>query len=282
MGGGATTDSYSTANGGNYSTTKSSSLGDVGSNGNVSASGNQTKIGGSIGVPVPTQGACPGNGFTTQGGAGMVTGTNPPNQLQQIQPYVFPTPPMPNPLPPDVSYPPNGQTMPNPLPPGTYGNISVSSGQTLTLMAGTYNINSITLNGNANVVVSGAVVVNVAGTGSAANNPIDLTGNGKANCPGPGGNSGSICNTTAIPNNLQINYGGSGTVKINGGSESALIVNAPNAPIVVNGNADVFGALIGNTITATGGMQFHYDKNTRFGPPNLGSYTELAFRELMY
>jgi hypothetical protein len=202
----------------------------------------------------------------------MVTGTNPPNQLTAIAPYTFPTPPPPSPLPPNTTY-----TAGNSMLPGTYGNVVVSSGTNLVLTAGTYNINSITLNGNATITVTGPVVINVAGVGQTT--AIDLTGGGSANCPT---GTGSMCNTTGVPNNFQINYGGTGTVKLNGGSEAAVIVNAPNAPIIVNGNADVFGALIGKTIDGTGGMKFHYDRNTRFGPPNTGALTQLSFRDVMY
>ncbi len=276
LGGGAVTNSYTTANGGTYTTTVTNTGGDVGANGNVTATGN-SQIGGSVGVPQATQGACPGNGFTVSGGAGMVN--NPQNQLTQITPYTFPAPPMPNPLPPTTTY-----TAGSSMLPGTYGNVVVSSGTNLTLTTGTYNLNSLTLQGNATITVNGPVVINIAGVGQST--PVDLVGSGNANCPtngnGNGNGTGSNCNTTAIPNNLQINYGGSGTVKISGGTQASIIVNAPLANVMIKGGTDLYGAVVGYTIDDSGGVNFHYDRNTKFGPPNNGSYTELSFRELMY
>ncbi len=275
LGGGAVTNSYTTANGGTYTNTVTNAGGDVGANGNVTATGN-AQIGGSVGVPQATQGACPGNGFTVSGGAGMAN--NPQNQLVQIQPYTFPPPPLPNPLPPNTTY-----TAGTSMLPGTYGNVVVSSGTNLVLTSGTYNVNSITLQGNATITVSGPVVINVAGVGQGT--PIDLVGNGNGNCTtnGNGNNSGgSNCNPSQIPNNLQINYGGTGTVKISGGTQASIIVNAPLANVMIKGGTDLYGAVIGYTIDDSGGVNFHYDRNTKFGPPNNGNYTELSMRELMY
>ena len=50
------------------------------------------------------------------------------------------------------------------------------------------------------------------------------------------------------------------------------VVYAPNGDVVINGNGDVQGALVGRTVTFTGNAAFHYDEslaneggNTPFG-----------------
>ena len=132
------------------------------------------------------------------------------------------------------------------LAPGQYGNLSVSGGTALNLSAGTYNINSINLSGNSSVVVnSGPVILNVAGSGQG--DPIDLSG-------------GTVLNATLISSNFQIQYAGSGSVNVSGGASSAGIVDTPNAPLNLSGNATWYGALIGSTITDSGGATIVYDR----------------------
>lgn len=274
LGGGAYTNSYTTANGGTYSTTKTATGGDVGSNGNVTASGN-AQIGGTVGVTAifpsttASQGACPGNNFTTNGGAGFVSPNPPvnpnPNSLTTIQPYTFNVPPPPNPAPPTTAY--NVQKTNQTILPGSYGNISVNAGATLVLTAGTYNINTLTVNGNAQIVTTGPVVINVMGAGSQT--PISLTGN-------------SLSNTSGLANNFQINYSGTGTVQLGGGNQSYMIVNAPAANVQLKGGTDFYGAIIAATIDDSGGVNFHFDKNSKIGPANPGALTEISFRDIMY
>ena len=265
MAGGATTDSFTSAGGGNYATNHTNSGGDVGANGNVSMSGSPTQVGGGIGVPNATTGACPA-GLTTAGGAGMLP---PPgqNRLFAGGPYTMPVPPPPNPLPPTtaLSFGHSGGA----LVPGTYGNISASANGTVIVAPGTYNIDSITLTGNAALVISpaGAVVFNVAGQSNPA--PVDFTG-------------GSISNTSGIANNFQINYAGTGSVSLSGGSGSYMILNAPNAAVSLTGNSDLYGAVIGRTISDTGGTKFHFDRNTKLAPPSTGSYSEISYRDIAY
>ena len=154
--------------------------------------------------------------------------------------------------------------------PGTYGDIKVSGGSTLTLSPGVYNINSITLVGNSILKVSpaGQVTLNVAGSG--VNVPVSLSG-------------GSLSNTTQVPNNFQINYAGTNGLDISGGAASYLVVDAPNAPVKLTGGSDMFGAIIANTIDDHGGTNFHVDLSAALGivPPS-GNYVSISFRHLAY
>ena len=266
LGGGATTDSYTSAAGGTYSTTKSNTDGDVGSNGNVYMNGSSTKIGGAVGVPTATTGACPGSGLTISGGAGFLPPTT-QNKLQAAGPYTFPTPPNPSPVPPTTTY--SVKKSGVSIVPGSYGNIQVTSGGTLTVAPGVYNINSISLAGNSNLVISpsGSVVFNVMGAGQAT--VVDFTG-------------GAVTNNSKVANNFLINYAGTGNIKLSGGSATYVTVDAPNAPIDIKGGADLYGAIIGATITNLGGVAFHYDKNTKLAPQSNGFFSQIALRDIQY
>jgi len=131
------------------------------------------------------------------------------------------------------------------LAPGVYGDLTIASGNIVHLSAGTYDLNSIKLTGNAEIVVdSGPVILSVAGTGQTT--PVDLTG-------------GTLTNSSLVASNFQIVYGGTGTIKVNGGSASSGVIYAPNAAVIFNGGSDWYGAAIGATVSVSGGMGLHYD-----------------------
>jgi hypothetical protein len=58
---------------------------------------------------------------------------------------------------------------------------------------------------------------------------------------------------------LQIIYGGSGAVQLGGGTSQYAVIYAPNAPVTINNNNAIFGAVVGNTVTWAGGATVHYD-----------------------
>jgi hypothetical protein len=222
--------------------------GNVGSNGNLAESGAQTTIYGTMSTPDTGVGNCSGGNVTawTDNGKAVVTG----GLVKLPQIVTFPNPVIPPP----------GTTNENinsavSLPPGDYGDINLTGQGTLTLTPGTYNINSISEQGaNTTVVVApdpithlpGPVTINVTGNNQAT--PISLTGNG-------------VQNPTLDPGTMQINYAGTGTVKIAGNSSSAFVVYAPNSNITLTGGSDFYGAILGNTVTNKGGTAIHYDRN---------------------
>jgi Tfp pilus assembly protein PilX len=252
--------------GGNLSVTG----GAIGANGGVSLSGHAS-VGGNIGVQslpgAPLQVPCAGGDYTTTGAnAGLYNpnGAGPnPNQINQLlQPVVFPTPPDPTPLPTAASPLPA-----NPAVPGTYGDINVNG--VLTLAPGVYNIHSLTIGGGGGAITvnpPGAVVLNFP-AGSAT--PITISGQG-------------ILNSTLIPNDMQINYGGTGTISITGKGASYAIVDAPNAAIAVAGNGDFFGRLVGKTIDYGGNGKFHFDTSSALAPKSNAIYQLVSFREVAY
>jgi hypothetical protein len=253
--GGGTTDSYDssilTVNASGVATPPTSYStygGNVGSNGNLAENGSTTTIYGTLSTPDTGVGNCSGGNVTAWTDNGNATVTGGLVKLPQI--VVFPTPVIPPPGTTNESI-----SSAITLPPGAYGDISMSGHGQLTLTPGVYNINSISESGaNTGIVIGpdpithlyGPVTINV--TGNNQSTPIDLTGNG-------------IQNPTLNPADLQINYAGTGTVKIAGNSESAMVVYAPNASVTLTGGSDFFGAILGQTVKDAGGTAIHYDRN---------------------
>jgi len=271
------TDSYSSKNGTYGGGNLFDTGGDVGSNGGISLTGH-SQIGGEIAVPsltaVPPK-PCVGGDYVTSGSAGVYNPGNayPSNVPVAAGPYTFPTPPDPTPLPTPASPVPSNPCVPpvnntTCAVPGTYGNISLSGQQTLILAPGVYNIYSLSSSGQSSITVNppGAVVLNFP---SASQNPISISGQG-------------IASSDNIPNDMQVNYGGTGTVTLSGNGASYAVVDAPNAGLTVSGNGDFFGRVVGKTVTYSGNGKFHFDTATALAPQSNGGYVLISFREVTY
>ena len=243
-----------------------------------------------------TSTACP-NPVTINSPGGQMVGTvacpsgdtsNAPTSCYLSTPYTFSTPPLPINVTNTATSPSTCTTVTtvthghrttttttsyNCLVPGTYGNISIQA--PLTLAPGTYNINSLSMTGNAQIIVSppGAVTLNVAGIGQS--NPIAIAGNGILD--------------DSVANDFIINYGcpasppnSCGTVSIAGNGDVTAILNAPNAPVTQQGNGNWYGSIVGSTISVGGNAFFHYDKNSNLAPANNGYFTMVSYREIGY
>jgi hypothetical protein len=121
------------------------------------------------------------------------------------------------------------------------GDLTVSGGKTATLADGTYCFHSVTLSGGSTLSVGG---------------PVKLVVNGVFNASG-----GALVNSTHIPANLQISssYAGANGVTLSGGSGAYLSVFAPKASVAISGSSPLFGAVLGKTLSASGGASIHYD-----------------------
>jgi len=258
--GGGQTDSYNSSllsvNGAGVATAPTSFNtygGNVGANGNLAENGARTTIYGTMSTPDTGVGNCSGGNVTawTDNGNAQVTG----GLVKLPQIVTFPTPVVPPPGTTNESI-----SSAVTLTPGNYGDISMSGHGVLTLTtgvntAGIYNINSISETGaNTSIVLApnpttnlyGPVVLNV--TGANQSTPVSLTGNG-------------LQNPTLNPSYFQINYAGTGTIKIAGNNESAAVVYAPSASVTLTGGSDFYGAILGKTVTDAGGTAIHYDLN---------------------
>jgi Tfp pilus assembly protein PilX len=281
FGGGASNDSYDSS-----AITWASGLpatqqtgGRVGTNGNLTVQGN-AQVWGTLSSPRTGVGKCKDGAIvalTETGQAEVHEGL-----IQLPQAIVYPPPPAPDPMPPtsnqnmssstcaslgmsapactgasgDLTLDPQSGTL-------LFGNVTLNAGGILRLKAGTYNLNSIKFNGNAQIIVeSGPVVFNIAGVDT--NTPIDFTG-------------GTISNPSFQPTDFKILYGGTGDIKVTGGSTAAAMIYAPDSSITVAGGSHFFGSIVGAEVKDTGGTAFHYDRRLGTDFFVVGNYVMSSF-----
>jgi Tfp pilus assembly protein PilX len=240
--------------------------GNVGTNGNLDENGGPTIIHGSLSTPRTGVGSCSTGAVT----ALTLSGSSAPTAglVELPQPVTYPPPTVPNPPPTgnlDVPKTGSGSNIvksptTNPCPgnpsQACFGDITIKGALHLTV--GTYNINSLTVNANADglVVDSGPVIINVAGystagvkTSGSMGTPIDLTGQGLITVPGFDASM------------LQFTYAGAGTIKMAGGVDGVGVLYAPNATVTNNSaGAAWYGAVIAKTVTDAGHAVIHYDR----------------------
>ena len=261
--------------------------GNLGSNGNVNTA-NNTVINGTFSSPDTGVGNCTaGSPDALTGNINALTGCQTAVQvagstcsggssaiIKMSQTQSFPTPVIPTTVPTPVSSVPGSQVLtpcggagPCPGAAGNYGDLSYAGNNIITLMpyvsagnvcsSGVYYINSISLNGNAKVLLAPCpatsttpgvyvpVIVNIVGNSQTT--PLDLGGNG-------------ISNPSLSPANLQFQYAGTGTVNLSGNGTAAGVLYAPNAAVNFNGNGDWYGSVITNTVNSNGNGAVHYDR----------------------
>jgi hypothetical protein len=261
------TDSYDSSTVGNP--VISNSGGNVGTNGNLTEGGS-ADIYGTLSSPRVGVGACSAgnvNALTSSGGA-TINGDNPPQPgdiIQLPQAIILPSPTVPAGVP-TTAYNGNGQTLLNGA---SVGNVTVNANSTLTLGAPcppapatcpvtVINMNSITINGNATLKIQGHVVLNVVGTGETT--PIDFTGGSVTNVNTAINPATGLPVQSYDPSTFQVEYAGTGSVKLNGGATTIAMVYAPSAAVSFNGGGDFYGSVVGATIDDTGGARIHYDR----------------------
>jgi hypothetical protein len=270
--GGGTTDSYDSSAalvGGKPVT--ANILGNVGTNGNLDENGGPTAINGSLSTPRSGIGSCSTGAVT----ALTLSGSAPPTagliELPQAVNFPPPTPPPTTTSDADVSV---AKLTTNALAPGNYGNIEVKG--TLTLSAGTYNINSldVTASGSQMMVTgAGPVIINIAGYVAKGDpssgwlaTPMDLTGNAAITVP------------DFDPSKLQITYAGPSELKVVGNSDVVALLYAPNAVVKNNSNkADWYGAVVARTVTDSGGAAIHWDRRLNNSAMPLGAWMMNSF-----
>ena len=286
--GGVVTDSYDSSNmtfsGGLPVTTPSG--GHVGTNGNLTESGGSV-VKGSLSTPRVGVGSCASGAITAldpNGNNAVVQ-----NGIVKLpQKLVFPPPDLPSPMPPTTNIGLSGSATCASVPitsgscsittpvtgvnaitldpmgaPMSLPNIQVTAGNTIVLMAGTYNINSLKLTGNSIVRIgSSPVILNVAGAGEGT--PIDLEG-------------GTVTNTSFNPYSFRILYAGTGTLKLTGGATQTAGVYAPNAAAQIAGGANFYGSVVAGSVKLTGGAKMHFDYQLRrffsVGPQMMSVFT---------
>lgn len=276
--------------------------GDVGTNGTLDTSANNTTIYGSLSTPrtgVGTNKVCDGSGNVLawqQQGGDVTEGV-----IKLPQAIDYPDPPSPVPTPPTGllnlnnncgSLPPTACNYSNPnftlqptcptsgsppespaqCPVGStnlYPDVNVNAGKKIILKGGTYNFNSLKLGANAELVVDpccGPVVINVAGAGLSQSAPaLDL-------------GSGIVTNTSLKSSNLQFLYNGTNEVKLSGGAATASVVYAPNAYINFTGGGTFYGSVVGHVVKVTSNnLAINYDNKLKKKFYTPGDYMMQAF-----
>jgi hypothetical protein len=257
--------------------------------------GGHVDVHGSLSSPRTGIGSCT-TGSTvpalTESGAASVDG----NDLIQLpQALTFPTPSYPSTLPPLTSmssgasactlvYAANSSILPATWCSGT-GTVTItppSTSQTILLgnisgnwqlNAGSYAINSIG-SGNLGVptAAGSAVTVNLIGRLS-----TDPSG-GPYTMPNPFNlNAQAVINTTLDASKLEVLYAGTGSIDMTGGSQSAMLLYAPNANVTTHGNADIWGSLLVASVTSAGTPRFIYDSRLQKELVTLGNYVMTSF-----
>lgn len=244
-GGGATTDSYSSAGGANqYGATQSNADGNIGTNGDQCDVVNFNGTAG--GVQGNVEYGTSGSSCAVDGG--NYTGSAYPQGTEPAFPSVVipSTPSCTGAV--DTSI--NSAAS---LTPGCYKDVVTKDKVTLT--AGTYIMSSFTMSsaGAELHVGSGPITIYIACNDSTTTG-IDMTGNGVTN---PGFVSTSLIFMVA-PSCTNI--------KVTGGSDASYAVYAPDTNVTITGNSDLYGAIVGKTIDATGGANIHYDKALKTAP----------------
>jgi len=230
VGGGAVTDSYDSAEG-SYGPNTAGDRGSICSDGLVNVRGNSVVRGDALagkGQPLPDI-----------DGAAVITGDI-GNRLTPLN------------LPPvDASAaaasndndeaPPvwQGQSWRDPIRPN--GDFGLNAGEVYNLPPGTYYFRNVTLNGGATLNISGLTKIYITGT---------LRREGGC----------FVNNNTQLAKNLQINVTG-GTVDVTSDNPFYGVIYAPQSGVTLNGNADLFGAIIGQTLKINGSGGAHYDES---------------------
>jgi Tfp pilus assembly protein PilX len=264
--------------------------GHVGTNGNLDGGGS-ADINGTLSTPMAGVGACTANNVTAATIAGM--GAVSEGLIQLPQAIDFPTPPEPplamvrtdnltingNSCPVEylalgICAATSGQTTwtPQAGAPVSMGNVTLSGNSTVYLTAGTYYMNSLTIQGNNRIAVDpasgGEVKIILVGEGSVTK-VLDVTGNG-------------LSNSTWDPTLLQFQYHGDKIIEMDGNGNTASLIYAPNAQGRFWGNADFYGSVIMRTMNFGGNAGIHYDNNLQrsiltIGNPVMSTFTGRTF-----
>jgi hypothetical protein len=128
----------------------------------------------------------------------------------------------------------------------SHGAVNLKGGQTLTLTTGNHYFMSLSMGGKSSLKVTGPAKVYVQGSFMMDGNSAIATAGDK-------------------PSNLEIYVLGSSPVNL-GNNNLYASVYAPQSTVTMNGNADLFGAIVAGFIQMNGNNTIHYDE-TLTGTP---------------
>ena len=128
--------------------------------------------------------------------------------------------------------------------------LKVGANATLIIPGGTYFLTSLTLDGNSKIEIRGPTRLYSTGT-------LDMSGGVIANMTGQPKDFLVFNHPYALPEGHVPTEVG---IKFTGGAQASLAIYAPEAPVTISGNGDVFGAVVGSDVKVAGNSYFHYDK----------------------
>ena len=130
------------------------------------------------------------------------------------------------------------------LPPGNYDKVKVSNGASLVLKPGVYVIRTIELSGGARVTLA------------SSDTPVKMYITEKFDL----NNGVNISSPSNRPDLFQLNLADGAKYEQSGGTNLTGIVYGPGASIKMENSADVYGAVVGSSITMSGSGSIHYDE----------------------
>jgi len=275
--------------------TLQNSGGNVGTNGNLDVQGS-VSVNGNLYTPRTGVGACSANAVDALSTTGSATVNG--SMVQLPGPVKYPTPALPSPLPPTTSVSITGAsgacatlgftgatsgwcttsgsgsnqkvTIDSGGAPIPLGNVSLGSQVTLEITAHAtpaqvVNLNSLDLSGGGTFAVKAtasnqSVLVNLVGKnadGTDMTTVMDFGGNSGGRFANTSSCSGCSMFDASM---LQFVYAGTGDITLRGTSQAAATVYAPNATVNFNGTADLYGSILGRTVTNGGNANIHYDR----------------------
>jgi Tfp pilus assembly protein PilX len=133
------------------------------------------------------------------------------------------------------------------------GDFNLGANKTITIAGGTFCFHTFTSSGTVTISDPTTPVVLFLTQG------LSITSNGSiANTTGKAQQfqilSSAICTGSCVPS------APTNSIQISGGTGAYVYVYAPKTQIAVSGGSDLYGALLGNDLQASGGAQLHFDK----------------------
>ena len=122
-----------------------------------------------------------------------------------------------------------------------FGDFTLNAGEVYELPPGDYYFRNMVLNGGSTLIVTGNTNIFVT-------NDFTLAG------------GAYLTNTTKLASNLEF-YMTGGTANITSDTTFYGVVYAPNTDVTVNASGDFYGAVVGKTLSVSGGGLGHYDES---------------------
>jgi hypothetical protein len=148
---------------------------------------------------------------------------------------------------------PGGDTSYNP----TTHDLKLGTGAKVQLSAGTYYFRNLTLDETAKLIITGDVTIYLTGvfkTATAAQANVDASPQSKFNVPSEMAIYSSCSDATAA--SLGYTY----CADVDGGSGFSGAVYVPNGNIRTDHGGNVYGSMIGGSVSNDSGTNFHYDE----------------------